>query len=85
MKQELFWKQLENVNLCNFSSCDLFHKDVSVSVPFQSIHAVEMIDSLTENFKMRFNGFHSHATIYMSLKTYSLLKSVMLQNNCNLN
>jgi hypothetical protein len=29
--------------------------------PF-SAHAVEMIDYLAENFKMRFNDFHSHVT-----------------------
>jgi len=62
MKLKLFWQQLENVNICHFSSCDLLHKDGSVSVPFPSVRAVEMIDSLAENFKMRFNDFRSHAT-----------------------
>jgi hypothetical protein len=62
MKLRLFRKQLENVNLCHFSSCDLLHKDGSVSVPFSSVRAVEMIDSLAENFQMRFTDFHSHAT-----------------------
>jgi hypothetical protein len=47
---------------CYCSSCDLLHKDRSVEVPFPSVCAVEMIDSLAENFKMRFNGFCSHAT-----------------------
>jgi thymidylate synthase len=46
----------------SFSSCDLLQKDASVSVPFLSAHAVEMIDFLAKNFKMRFNDFHSHAT-----------------------
>jgi hypothetical protein len=47
---------------CHFSSCNFLHKDGSVSVPFPSAHAVEMIDSLAENFKMRFNDLCSHAT-----------------------
>jgi hypothetical protein len=61
IKLELFCKQLENVYLCNFSSCDLLHKDgssASVLIPY--IRVVEMIDSLAENFKMRFNGFRCH-------------------------
>jgi hypothetical protein len=33
-----------------------------VGVRFQSVGAVEMIDSLTEYIKIRFNDFHSHAT-----------------------
>jgi hypothetical protein len=45
-----------------FSSCDLLHNDGSVSVPFPSVHAIEIINSLAENFKMRFNDFHSHPT-----------------------
>jgi hypothetical protein len=32
MKLGVFWKQLENINLCHFSSCDLHHKDGSVNV-----------------------------------------------------
>jgi hypothetical protein len=35
----------------------LLHKDGLVSVPFASICALEMIESLDENFKMRFNDF----------------------------
>jgi hypothetical protein len=62
IKLELFWKKLENINLCHFSSCDLLHKDGSVSVPFPSNHAVEMIDTLAENLKMTFNDFHTCAT-----------------------
>jgi hypothetical protein len=54
MKLKLFQKQLENVNLCHFSFCDLLHKDGSASVPFSSVHAIEMIASLAENFKIRF-------------------------------
>jgi len=42
MKLTLFWKLLENVNLYNFSSSYLLHKDRSVSVPFPSVHAVEI-------------------------------------------
>jgi hypothetical protein len=62
MKLKLFCKQLKNVNLCHFSSCNLLHNDGSASVPFPSVHAIEMTDSLAENFKMRFNDFHNHAT-----------------------
>jgi hypothetical protein len=62
MKLRVFQKQLENVNLCHFSSCDMFHKNGSESVPFPSVCAVEMFDSLAKNFKMRFNDFCSHAT-----------------------
>jgi hypothetical protein len=38
-----------------------------------------MIDSLAEDFKMRFNEFASMLQIYISLKTHYPLKSVMLQ------
>jgi hypothetical protein len=62
MKLKLFQKQLENVNLCHFSSCNLLQNDGSVSVPFARVHAVEMIHSLADNFKMRSNDFRSHAT-----------------------
>jgi hypothetical protein len=61
MKLKLFWKQLENVNLCHFSSCDLLHKDGSVSVPFLNV-VVDVINFMAENFKMRFSGFCSHGT-----------------------
>jgi Ran GTPase-activating protein (RanGAP) involved in mRNA processing and transport len=47
---------------CHIFSCDLLRKDESVvTVPFSSVHAVEMTDYLAENFKMRFNDFCSHA------------------------
>jgi hypothetical protein len=60
---KLVWKQLQNVNLCQFPSCDLLPNNGSlISVPFPSVCAAEMIDSLAENFKMRFSNFHSHAT-----------------------
>jgi hypothetical protein len=49
MKLKLFWKQSENVNPCNFSSCDLLQMDVSINVPILSISAVEIVDSLPEN------------------------------------
>jgi hypothetical protein len=83
MKLKLFLKQLENVDLCHFSSCDLLCNDVSLSVPFPSVRAVEMIDSLVEIFKMRFNDFCSLATNIHTifLKTHSPLKSVMLHKN----
>jgi hypothetical protein len=59
MKLKLFWKQLQNANLCHFSSCDFLHKDGYESVPFPTVRDVEMIDSLAANFKMRFNDFRS--------------------------
>jgi hypothetical protein len=62
VKLKLFQNQLENANLCHFSSCNLLHKDGSVSVLFPSVPAVEIIDFLAENFKMGFNDIHSHAT-----------------------
>jgi hypothetical protein len=62
IRLKLFRKQLENVNLCRFSSCDLLHNDGSVNVPFPSVRAVEMIDSLAENFRMKFSDFRSHDT-----------------------
>jgi hypothetical protein len=52
---------LENVNLHTFC-CDLPHEDGSVSVTLPSVHAVEVIHSMAENFKLRVNDFHSHAT-----------------------
>jgi hypothetical protein len=61
MKLKLFRKQLKNVNMCHFDFCDLLHKDGSASVPFPSVRAVEMIDSLAESFEMRFSAFRSHA------------------------
>jgi len=47
---------------CVFFSCDLLHKDGSISTPFPSDQAIEMIDSLAENFKIRFSDFHGHVT-----------------------
>jgi Ran GTPase-activating protein (RanGAP) involved in mRNA processing and transport len=44
------------------SSCDLFHTDGCVSARFASVYAVEMIDSLPENLKMKICDFHSHVT-----------------------
>jgi hypothetical protein len=42
-----------------------------ISVPLPSVLAVEMIDSLAENFKMRFSDFFSHATnIHMFENTF---------------
>jgi len=45
MKLEVFRAQLENVNLCHLSSCDLLHKCASVSVPFTGVRAVQVPDS----------------------------------------
>jgi hypothetical protein len=61
IKLNLFWKQMADVNLCHFSSCDLLHMDGPVKCSLPSVHAVEIIDSLAKNFKMRFNDFHSHS------------------------
>jgi hypothetical protein len=46
MKLKLFWKQLQNVNLCHFNSCYLFQKDGSVGFRLPSVRAVEMIGSI---------------------------------------
>lgn len=62
MRLKLFCKMLENINLCLFSSSDLLRKSISVSVPFPSVRAVEMVDSLAKDFEMRFIDFHIHAT-----------------------
>jgi len=40
MRLKLF-RKLENVNLCHLSSCDLFHKDATESVPLLSVRAVD--------------------------------------------
>jgi hypothetical protein len=54
-------------------------------VTFPSVRAVEMIASVAEKFRMRFIDFRRHATnTYISLKTNSPFKSVMLQKNCSL-
>jgi hypothetical protein len=47
---------------CYISSCDSLHKDGLVSVLFPLAHAVEMIGSLADNFKMKFSDLHSRAT-----------------------
>jgi hypothetical protein len=62
IKLELFRIQLENVSLCHFSSCDFLHKVESVNVLFPGSRAVEMIDSMAGNFKMRVSDLRSHAT-----------------------
>jgi hypothetical protein len=54
------WKML--TNLCHFSSYDLPRKDGSVTVAFPSVHAAEIIDFVTENFKMSFSDFRGHVT-----------------------
>jgi hypothetical protein len=46
-----------------------------------SVRYVEMIDSLTEHFKMRLNDFRSHVTNTRIFEAYSPLKSAMLQEN----
>jgi hypothetical protein len=84
MKLKLFRKQMKNVNLCHFPSCDLLHKDGSVNVPFPSVCAVEMTDYLAENFKVNSTTFVAMLKIHVRLKTHSLLKSAKLQQNCNL-
>jgi hypothetical protein len=68
----------KSVNLYHLSSCDLLHKDESISVPFPSARVVEVTDSLAENIKMRFNDFVSMPQTYVVLKAHSLLNSTML-------
>jgi hypothetical protein len=63
MKLKLFRKQLENFNLYHCSFRELRHKDGSVSDAFPIARAVEIIDSLAENFKMR-----AMLQIYVSLR-----------------
>jgi len=84
MKLKLF-RKTEIVNLCHFLPCDLFHKYASVSVPFPRVRAVEMDDSLAENFKTSCSTFVAMLQIHLSLKTRSPLKSVILQKKCRLN
>jgi hypothetical protein len=50
MKLKLFRKELENVDLCHSYYCDLLYKDGLVSVLFRIFCAVELADSLAENF-----------------------------------
>jgi hypothetical protein len=57
-----FRMKLKVFNLCNFCFCYSLPKPGLASVPFPSVFAVEMIDSLSENLKMRFSVFHSVAT-----------------------
>jgi hypothetical protein len=61
MKLDIFWKQIENVNVCRFSSCDLHRVHGLVSVRFPRVCAVEMIGSPAENVKMSTSDFHSPA------------------------
>jgi hypothetical protein len=46
MKLKLFRNEFENVNLCQFSACDLLYRDGAISVPLPSVRAVEITDSL---------------------------------------
>jgi hypothetical protein len=57
IKLKLFWKQLENVNLSHFFSCDLIYKDQCISVSFPGVSVVKIIDAMAHNFKMRFSDF----------------------------
>jgi hypothetical protein len=41
-------------------TCIIFFLCGSGNVTFPSVHAVKMIDSLAENFKVKFIDFHSH-------------------------
>jgi hypothetical protein len=62
----------------------LIHKGGSLSVPFPCVRAAEIFGVLAQYFKMRFNDFVAVLQIYVHLNTFSQLKSVMLQRNCNL-
>jgi hypothetical protein len=46
----------------SFHSCEFLDKNKSVSVPFPTAGVVEIIDSLTEEFKMRVNNINSNST-----------------------
>jgi hypothetical protein len=72
MNLKLFRKQLRSVNSCHFYACDL-----PVSVPFLSVRAVEMTDSLAKNFTMSFSGFPTHAT---NMSIFENLFSVEVSN-----
>jgi hypothetical protein len=58
MKLELFQKQLENVKMCYAFPVIRFIGWNSVFSP--NVRAVEMIDSLSEKFKMIFSDFCSY-------------------------
>jgi hypothetical protein len=50
-----------------------FIRDGSVSGPFSSVSAAEIMSSLAEKFKMRFNDFCSHAgNTHISEKPFSI-------------
>jgi hypothetical protein len=85
MKLKLFRKRSENINLCHFSSCDFLLNNGSVTVPLPSVRAIEMIDSLAENFIIRFNDFRNHAKNMRVFETHFPLKSVILQKNRKFN
>jgi len=61
MELKLYQKDMENVNTCHFSFCDLL----------PSIHALELFNSLAENFKMKFMTFIAMLQIFVSLKAHA--------------
>jgi hypothetical protein len=77
--------QLQNINLHHSSSCNLLHKDGSVSVPFPSVYPVETIHSVAENFKMDINDFCNHAANTCIFENPFHTEIKVLQKNCNLN
>jgi hypothetical protein len=67
LKLKLYRKQLGNINLCHFSSCNLHHRNGSVSVPFLTVHALEMMESLAEQLQC------DSMTFLAKLEMYSYL------------
>jgi hypothetical protein len=56
-----------------FTSTAMRISNLIVVIPLPGVIAVERIESLAENFEVRLNDFHIHAT-NVSLKTHSLLQ-----------
>jgi hypothetical protein len=44
---------------CPFSSCYFLHQDGWASVLYPSALAIEIVESLAENFKTKYSYFHS--------------------------
>jgi hypothetical protein len=63
----------------------LLHKDGSVSIPFATVHSIEMNDSLVEDFKIRFSDFYSHGTNIIFFENLFSIDLLMIQKNCTLN
>jgi hypothetical protein len=65
--------------ICCFDECNIArHWNANVCV-------AEVFHSSAENFKMRLNYFHTYVTDFYVSENHSLLKSVMLPENCSSN